>query len=816
MHDTGTTRPQLKGHDVGRAQQKGGAPPTLPADLEASSATAAQQKGGAPPTSPADLEASSATAAPTAAPKWHKLLNHNLLNPHHKVAWAHMDRGERARLVGVCTAVASLLAWIIGVILMLVNTHAAKQEEANLSDAALVAVAVDAGEGGGCPRGQEASSLFGVNVGSLVGGCQDCVRGRFRASPNSTACEGCAPGRHAPESGLTACRPCPAGTKSTAGSSGCEWCPLKFGSFAGASACEPCSLDNTTTAARSGFGCLLCDGGHVMFNGACVPCAQGRFRPSQLPGTDVVVCADVLGAGASLVCRAEAQCASCPAGKTSLGGTGARSCGPCRHEGACLKGGQCAPSWQGRACTDCMPGRFSSRGACLRCPAHPWTMLLLPFLAVALLFWLIKHIRAASTTLANDMSETHDTATKLKLMLKMSAGYSKGVASAFSTQAMHAASTVRASLQSLAARQHTAEGAYTLLAQFSSGMTVLGAMQLSVLTIEMQFEWPGWILSLSDAIGNIVSLDFVMLVAPECLIGAALSHQMRWILMIVLPMFPLLVLWTTILLMTIPAQCSKVLARKKDRICAVALGLFLVIFTLLAQTCLSSFDCVSGVDGGAFMRFNPAVPCKGDQWSAYSLPAVLVILLILGASGVLCAMLVCSRDRLYSDKSFLAAYGTLYTRYDHACYYWEFCILARKLAMVMIVCLLRRWPWAQVGSAAVVLSVSLWAQMKSKPFLNNDLDELEERMLGGACGLIFVGAMSMLGAPVWAVSVLYVAVVLLTATLAANTLRRIWFNTVKLDDQIGELQKQKEQFDKSQRAMAEVAGSPLSAKKVLV
>ena len=117
-------------------------------------------------------------------------------------------------------------------------------------------------------------------------------------------------------------------------------------------------------------------------------------------------------------------------------------------------------------------------------------MLILPLEALSLLFWLFRHIHHASHTFADDMSKTHDTAAKLKAMHKMSAGFSKHLSSAFSAQAMHAASTLRKALQSLAAQRHTTEGAYKLLAQFASGMTVLGALQLSALTIEMQFDWP--------------------------------------------------------------------------------------------------------------------------------------------------------------------------------------------------------------------------------------------------------------------------------------------------------------------------------------
>ena len=78
----------------------------------------------------------------------------------------------------------------------------------------------------------------------------------------------------------------------------------------------------------------------------------------------------------------------------------------------------------------------------------------------------------------------------------------------------------------------------------------------------------------------------------------------------------------------------------------------------------------------------------------------------------------------------------------------------------------------------------------------------------------------MLGAPVWAVSVLYVAVIVRTGMLAANALRRIWFHPVKLEDQIGELQKQKEMFDvlrqaNSRGGITEVKVSPAQSHRHL-
>ena len=60
-----------------------------------------------------------------------------------------------------------------------------------------------------------------------------------------------------------------------------------------------------------------------------------------------------------------------------------------------------------------------------------------------------------------------------------------------------------------------------------------------------------------------------------------------------------------------------------------------------------------------------------------------------------------ARPYLYTDERTMKAFGSLYLRYRPQAYFWEVCILVRKLALVLIAGLLGADPWAQLGASAI-------------------------------------------------------------------------------------------------------------------
>ena len=136
------------------------------------------------------------------------------------------------------------------------------------------------------------------------------------------------------------------------------------------------------------------------------------------------------------------------------------------------------------------------------------------------------------------------------------------------------------------------------------------------------------------------------------------------------------------------------------------------------------------------------------------------------------------RHRLRTDEDFMRTYGTVYLRYEDRCYYWELVVLARKFLVVFAARVLARYPAAQVACMVALLGAALALQAKFKPMLSDDIDRVEQGVLGGCLAIALLGAWSQFGAAgegkATAVAVVYFVVQLLTALAVAPALRRIW------------------------------------------
>ena len=165
--------------------------------------------------------------------------------------------------------------------------------------------------------------------------------------------------------------------------------------------------------------------------------------------------------------------------------------------------------------------------------------------------------------------------------------------------------------------------------------------------------------------------------------------------------------------------------RKRNSARHLALGIYLVTFTLLARTSTQPLDCVTMTVGDfqeqapAFTRTNPAVQCGGSlpDYRKYVALGVLVLVLVVVSMVCLVRMLrdkvaSCGGDgqRLRSDQGFVQAFGVLFLRYDPQHYYWEVLVLSRKLVIVLAQQLLAENPVAQITVCAVTLLASLVAQ----------------------------------------------------------------------------------------------------------
>jgi hypothetical protein len=189
------------------------------------------------------------------------------------------------------------------------------------------------------------------DLGTQNASCIPCAAGTYNSQLNMDACSKCTSGKYSVVSTAT-------------NFESCLTCPGGF-SGEGFSQCDPCPLNAT---ARPGSGKLTdckCNPGFTGFDGAtCLPCAAGKFKPSNGSGN----CTDCPFDTYSTVnartmetdCQNCAQSTQSPRGSTS-------------HEDCKCWAGftSSVPNKDGEKCNACSAGKFKNtlgHSECTKCP----------------------------------------------------------------------------------------------------------------------------------------------------------------------------------------------------------------------------------------------------------------------------------------------------------------------------------------------------------------------------------------------------------------------------------------------------------------
>jgi sugar lactone lactonase YvrE len=215
-----------------------------------------------------------------------------------------------------------------------------------------------------------------TNMGTITAKATDDTLMKWIAVPNPEL-SNCPAGQSAIIGGQ--CTKCPAGKSSVAGRE-CTNCPAGQSSISG-QLCKPCANGQSSVA---GGLCSVCSPGYYCPGGvAAVACAAGQSSTEGKACTACPAGQTSVAGGACTACPAGYYCPGgesvvCPAGKTSAGGTTARTLAACTNcpAGQSSVAGRCTVCSDGYYCPggaapqECPAGQTSAAGgACRNCLA---------------------------------------------------------------------------------------------------------------------------------------------------------------------------------------------------------------------------------------------------------------------------------------------------------------------------------------------------------------------------------------------------------------------------------------------------------------
>ena len=364
-----------------------------------------------------------------------------------------------------------------------------------------------------CPVGTFAPAGSGGGLAS----CVECSTGYADAdSSPSTACTACSLGTFSAVSGLAACLTCPTGSVTYNGevmasnaATRCTQCEAGQFSPDSQTACGECGAGLYGIAATSA--CIVCPPGSVTETLAapgaeqCISCPVGQFSNSsqtvcqECPAGSVTNTLAAPGAALCTRCgantyskspefpctgcdegwRADAisrTCVPCPDGmKTDGGNHTYETCPVCPTEERCRCTDEatcCTPesNSEGNGCATCKCGYLTAGSRCLECPASVGGPLVAAFAVVMIMaITMLWRVTRVSDTDAH--------------------------ADSMSVEDM--------------------KGNLSNVALF--GSIASNHLHLTMITFEMPFGWPRFLVELGSWLGNLFSFDFGrLMISPEC------------------------------------------------------------------------------------------------------------------------------------------------------------------------------------------------------------------------------------------------------------------------------------------------------------
>jgi hypothetical protein len=186
----------------------------------------------------------------------------------------------------------------------------------------------------------------------------------------------------------------------------------------------------------------------------------------------------------------------------------------------------------------------------------------------------------------------------------------------------------------------------------------------------------------------------------------------------------------------------------KERCTQLLIALYMLLYEPTVSRFAEAFNCPGG-----YLSLDPTIECDLQNDSRYR---------PLFAAGLICITLVnvvpllgfahalraervtgaMDLDLLQEHSSAqvrcFKRYGTLFMPFEPQYYYWQLCVMVRKLLLALIVKCGTGSPSVQFAFGSLVLGSALGAQYKCQPFLIQDQDDLEQIELAASIIVLLV------------------------------------------------------------------------------
>ena len=299
---------------------------------------------------------------------------------------------------------------------------------------------------------------------------------------------------------------------------------------------------------------------------------------------------------------------------------------------------------------------------------------------------------------------------------------------------------------------------------------LLNYLQIVTVASTLNLNWPSFVLLFlrgQEVAGNAAD----QLLSTECFLKSVSTAESFFANLGVFVALPAVLIVLILIFWGLAAVLTQTDAIPSKLIASFILAIF-ILHTSITKVLFATFACRELLPGQFWLASDLSIRCWNNTHMKNILTLALpgIIVWILGLPTV-CLIILIKTKKSLGDLGTKIKYSFLYKGYVSGLYFWEFCILYRKILVVCISVFLTTVSLlAQALTMLAVLLVSLYAQQYFHPFNSHSFNVLETRSLLASLLTLFGGLFFYTKAMSTFYTDLAIEVLLFAAILAADGL----------------------------------------------
>ena len=264
-------------------------------------------------------------------------------------------------------------------------------------------------------------------------------------------------------------------------------------------------------------------------------------------------------------------------------------------------------------------------------------------------------------------------------------------------------------------------------------------VQLVYLTTQFNLKWPDAVLDLFRIQKSTATVT-EQVFSVDCYIESGDTTEAYFQKLILMSVLPPTVWTVSLIVWALIGLFKENYTYFKRELITTMIVLFFLVHPNIVKLMFSAFACTEIEGKGFWLVENLEIECWDQKHTFYALGVALPSILVWGIGTPSLVLLFMYKQRrcLFKEHN-KVRFGFLFNGYKTSEFYWEFLILYRKMAVLVLAVFLNTLIQTQALTCLLVLVCSLYLHRLKDPFVEDHLNYLENLAIFTATVTIYSG-----------------------------------------------------------------------------